>query len=69
MPQIIGLMLIGAGIYTGVRAILRATDRWAEELRHAKDQRPQQTADTGIEKDLGPLELDPVSGLYKPTNR
>ena len=67
MPQLIGLVLIGAGVIAGYKAFRRAAlrmsaefDRAAEEARRRAD-----AAHTAVEKDLGKLELDPASGEYR----
>ena len=68
MPQVIALALLGASLYVGYRWIARAAggigariDRAEDELR-AQSHRP-------IEKDLGALEYDPASGVYRPAQR
>ena len=68
MPQVMLLAAIGAGVYAGYRALLRAGDRFAAELKRSEDDaRQRQTA--GPEKDLGTLEYDPRSGVYKPVTK
>ena len=66
MPQVILLAAIGAGIYTGVRALMRITQAMAEELRRKEADARQRASAPAGEKDLGTLEFDPRSGVYKP---
>lgn len=66
MPHLVGLMLIGAGLYAGYRALAHVAGRMTDEIRHAEAEvrvRPIQ------EKHMGTLEYDPVSGVYRPVNR
>jgi hypothetical protein len=65
MPHVIGLILIGAGLYAGYRALGRVVGRMSEELRQAEEQAHQ----TIPVKDLGALEYDPVSGVYRPSRQ
>jgi hypothetical protein len=59
MPQLVALAFIGAGLYAGYRWISGATEKIAEEVK-------RQTQPKVTEKDLGTLEFDPKSGVYKP---
>ena len=68
MPQVVLLAAIGAGIYAGYRALLRAGERLAAELKRSEDEMRQRAA-AAAEKDLGTLEYDPRSGVYKPAER
>jgi hypothetical protein len=65
MPHVIGLILIGAGLYAGYRALGRVVGRMSEELQQAEEQAHQTIA----VKDLGALEYDPVSGVYRPSRQ
>ena len=66
MPQVIFLAAIGAGIYTGVRALMRITQSMAADMA-ARESEARQSAEPPVhEKDLGTLEYDPRSGVYKP---
>jgi predicted negative regulator of RcsB-dependent stress response len=67
MPQLIALALIGAGAVAGYRWFSRqmvsarvAAERAEAELRRAAE------AAAGAPKDLGRLELDAATGMYKP---
>ena len=68
MPQVVLLAAIGAGVYAGYRALMRAGERFAAELRRSEDEARQRAA-MGPEKDLGTLEFDPRSGVYKPVSK
>lgn len=61
MPQLLGLIILGAGAIAVFRGLKQVVDRLSEEhARHAEGQ-----ADKSM-KNLGALELDPDSGIYKP---
>ena len=64
MPQLIGLVLVGAGLWAGVKALQRVAERAAA----GKPEHPE-TNEAGArprEKDLGRLEPDPRTGIYRP---
>ena len=70
MPQLIGLALAGAGLYAGYKwlskELRRATvgaERAREELRRRASER------TGMPKDLGALQWDEKSGVYRPAGK
>jgi hypothetical protein len=70
MPQVLALVIAGAGLYAGYKWVSRMvadaqqTARVREaELREAMARRG------GAPKDLGTLELDPVSGVYRPREK
>ena len=68
MPQLIAAALLGAGIIAGLRLV----QRWAAAAGAAAADidRPQSGPQSQIEaKDLGALEFDPKSGVYKPVDR
>ena len=68
MPQVIALALLGAGLYAGYRWFARTAGEIGAEMRRAEDELTQKA--TGrIEKDLGALEFDPASGVYRPAKR
>jgi hypothetical protein len=67
MP-LIAAMLLGAGAYAGLRL---ARHIWAHLLdtpAAAEAPAAQPAADAFV-KDLGPLELDPSTGVYRPVRR
>ena len=64
MPPLIVAVLLGAGAYAGFRAVRSLLSRSIEE------EIPPAEGGTGnqvdLEKDLGRLELDPATGVYRP---
>ena len=68
MPQLLGLVLIGAGAYAGFRVAKRAFGRTADEIDREAKAAAERRAATGTDamKDIGALEFDPKSGVYKP---
>jgi hypothetical protein len=68
MPQVIALALLGAGLYAGYRWLTRATREIAAQMQRAEDE-VRQEATGRIEKNLGALEYDPVSGVYRPAGK
>jgi hypothetical protein len=69
MPMLIGLALIGAGVYAGYRWFARATEEIAAEMRRTDEEMLRRASGKPIEKDLGALEYDPARGVYRPANR
>jgi hypothetical protein len=69
VPQLIVLGLVGAGIYAGYRWLMRASRELTHELERTDDELARRAAGGTIEKDLGALEYDPASGVYKPSKR
>ena len=69
MPQLIVIALIGAGFYAAYRWMRQASDAIAAELNRAEDEFRRQAASGRIEKDLGRLEYDPATGVYRPQKR
>jgi hypothetical protein len=68
MPQVIALALLGAGLYAGYRWITRTTREIAAQMQRA-DEEVRQEATGRIEKNLGTLEYDPASGVYRPARK
>jgi hypothetical protein len=68
VPQVIALALLGAGLYAGYRWFTRTAREIGAEMRRAEDELRQQAAGR-IEKNLGALEYDPGSGVYRPVRR
>jgi membrane protein implicated in regulation of membrane protease activity len=68
MPQVIAAMVVGASVYAGFKWLSKvlgdaqnAAKRMDEEARQKRARATSQTA-----KDLGALELDPETGVYRP---
>jgi hypothetical protein len=68
VPQVIALALLGAGLYAGYRWFARAAGGVGAPIARAKDA-PRQQSQGRIVKDLGALEYDPASGVYRPAKR
>jgi type II secretory pathway component PulJ len=68
MPQLVIFALIGAGIYAGYRWLAHTSEAITAAMRRAEDE-SRQRASGQIEKDLGALEYDPASGVYRPVKR
>ncbi len=66
MPQLMVLALVGAGIYAGYRWLWRPARMIAAEVRRAEDRTRRARS---LEKDMGTLEYDPISGVYRPVRR
>lgn len=69
MPQLVILALVGAGLYAGYRWLSRSARELAAEVRRAEDELRARAAGGALEKDMGRLEYDPASGVYRPTRR
>lgn len=70
MPQVVGLVLIGAGLYAGYCWLAGAAERVSAEMRRAEEELRRRSAEAmGEPRDLGRLEYDPKSGVYKPADR
>jgi hypothetical protein len=70
MPQLFAIALVGAACYTGYRMLARLSAQMSADLKRAQDELKRRTAAAAgdaAEKDLGVLEFDPKSGVYKPT--
>lgn len=67
MPQLFGLMVIGAGLFAAYKAIGRIAQQVSEQMARAEDELGRQTAEVRMtEKDLGALEWDEVQQVYRP---
>jgi hypothetical protein len=65
VPQVIALALLGAGVYAGYRWLARAARDLGADMRRTE----QREAAGRIEKNLGALEYDPATGVYRPARR
>jgi hypothetical protein len=68
MPPLIAAMLLGAGAYAGFRAARHVWTHLFDTRTSAEAPAPKQSGDALV-KDLGPLELDPSTGIYRPIRR
>ena len=64
MPQLLGLILLGAAAVAGYKSFYRVMSRTPDAAGRTRKS-TQASEPAGI-KDLGPLELDPRTGIYKP---
>ncbi|MBX9592666.1 MAG: hypothetical protein K2X43_25540 [Hyphomonadaceae bacterium] len=69
MPQLIALALVGAGLYAGYRWFSRTTKEITAEIKRTEDELRRRAAGGILEKDMGELEYDPASGVYRPKRR
>jgi hypothetical protein len=68
VPQLMVLALVGAGIYAGYRWLWRPARMIAAEVRRAENETRRGSA-RSLERDMGQLEYDPISGVYRPVRR
>ena len=67
MPQLVGLVVVGAGLYAAYKALGRMAQRVSVEVSRAEEElRRRATAAGAIEKDLGALEWDDAQQVYRP---
>jgi hypothetical protein len=66
MPQVFALALIGAGAFAGYRWISRQLDAIAKAANQAEAELRRATESAAQPKDLGQLEWDAASGVYRP---
>ncbi len=70
MPQVIALLLAGAGVYAGYRWISREVRRALTTAQEAQEELRRQAAGaSGAPKDLGSLEWDAEAGVYRPSKQ
>lgn len=67
MPQLVVLALVGAGLYAGYRLFAHTSERLAAEIKRTEDELRQRTH--VAVKEMGKLEYDPASGVYRPAKR
>ena len=67
MPQLVVLAVVGAGLYAGYRWFARASERIAAEVRRTGG-RVAPAGGVAV-KEMGALEYDPASGVYRPAKR
>ncbi|HEX5957121.1 MAG TPA: hypothetical protein VFY92_00505 [Hyphomicrobiaceae bacterium] len=65
MPQLMVLALVGAGIYAIYRWLWRPARMVVAEVRRAEDD-IRRAAARSLAKDMGRLEYDPITGVYRP---
>lgn len=68
MPQLMIAAALGAGLYAGYRFVARVVERMTEDARRAQEDLMRQASGV-VEKNLGNLEYDPASGVYRPVKQ
>ncbi len=68
MPQVVAAVLIGAGIAAGFKWIAKEMARAADAARVAHEDAGRGNVATAP-KDLGTLEWDAKSGVYRPARK
>ena len=66
MPQLLGLVFLGAGLIAGFRAFQRIAGKTRANEAADPDANSRSGGGQLREKDLGTLERDPTSGIYRP---
>jgi hypothetical protein len=66
VPQLMVLALVAAAVYAGYRWLWRPARMIAAEVRRSQDQIRRAAAARSLEKDMGTLVYDPISGVYRP---
>ncbi len=70
MPQVIALMIAGAGLYAGFKWVSRALSDAQEALKRGEAEAKRREAMAqGGPKDLGALDYDPQTGVYRPRSK
>lgn len=66
MPQLLVLLLAGAGLYAGYKWFVSESGRVAADIKRAEEELKRHEGGDTATKDLGQLELDPKTGEYRP---
>jgi type II secretory pathway component PulJ len=64
VPQFVILALVGAGLYAGYRWLSHTAQEITADVRRKEDELRRRAA--VLEKDMGVLEYDPATGVYRP---
>jgi hypothetical protein len=67
MPQLFFLAALSAGAYAGLKLLAAFGNHVSNEVRRAEEELRKRAGVEPAEKDLGSLEYDPKTGVYKPT--
>jgi hypothetical protein len=67
MPPLIAAMLVGAGAYAGLKALRRIVTALSEPHADLEAGAAGPDRSAAVEKDLGALELDAATGIYRPS--
>ncbi|WP_072394930.1 hypothetical protein [Hyphomicrobium sp. CS1GBMeth3] len=67
MPHVFALLIAGAGLYAGYRWLSRTlADAQRTAVKREAELRDAMARRGGAPKDLGTLEYDPETGVYRP---
>lgn len=67
MPHVLALVIAGAGLYAGYKWVSRAlAEAQDAALKREAELREAMAQGHGTPKDLGRLEYDPETGVYRP---
>ena len=68
MPQVIAAMIAGYSVYAGLKWLSRALTQTQNAAKRMEEEARRQQGRTASNtpKDLGALEFDPETGVYKP---
>ncbi len=67
MPQLVGLVMVGAGLFAAYKALARVAQRVSVDATRTEEELRRRAAAAGaIEKDLGALEWDDAQQVYRP---
>lgn len=71
MPHVFALVIAGAGLYAGFKWVSRQYAQMQDAVRQQEADLREAVARGGraAPKDLGNLELDPKSGVYRPREK
>ncbi len=69
MPQIVAAVLIGAGIAAGVKWLAKEVAKAAHATRLAPEDLKQRQTVAVTPRDLGTLEYDAETGVYRPVRK
>jgi hypothetical protein len=69
MPQVVAAVLIGAGIAAGVKWLAKEMTKAAQETRLASEDLKRRGPVTAAPRDLGALEYDAETGVYRPAGK
>jgi len=69
MPQVVAIMIAGAGLYAGFKWVSHVVAQAKDAARSMEEQAERARAAARGPKDLGTLEYDQETGVYRPRIR
>lgn len=69
MPPLVLLAVVGAGCYAGYKFFSKLVEQAQTPSREEKERVRREAQAARETRDLGELEFDPVSGVYRPKKR